>query len=160
MAAGLIVWDGHVIPLKFYQGVWKGPLTNTWLTWRRFLAPGMIKHYYLNKALVVQYYSLAQATRGAQSFLSRRIPPCTQNHKWPYSSLGLSPGVNWIWSVFRVKSNSQAHAGISDLKKSMGQAATGIYPQKFGWTCVALRGHVKRGRGATKPSLSKIEENA
>ena len=53
MASGLIVWNGHVIPLIFYPGVRNGPLTNTWSTCMRFLTPGMIKHNYLNKTILV-----------------------------------------------------------------------------------------------------------
>ena len=125
-----------MIPRNSYPGVWRLAPTNNWLSLRRFLSLGAIKHYNLNKAKLVQDISLAQASREAQSFLNRRTPLCASYDIRAYHSLDFNPGDSWLLGVFVEKSVSYAHAKVLDLSKSMKQSASRIYPQEVWRTCL------------------------
>ena len=147
-------------PLASYTGVRKWSIKNTWSSWRRFLPVWMIKHNKRNKAMLEEDSSLAQALRGAWSFLSRGISLCAPTDIWPYNSPNLNSEDYWMSSVLGGKSNSYAHASISDLKKPLIQTGSEIYSREFWRTCSAFWGHLKRKRYATKAILSKVTEYA
>ena len=68
--------------------------------------------------MLVQDSDPAHASQRVQDFLSQKIPMYVPKDIWPSNSPDLNPCDFWMWGVVEQKSNSTAHASVSDLKKA------------------------------------------
>ena len=148
MVFGAVASDGRVMPPHFIPaGVRIG--AEEYLTiLKESLIPWMMKHYDLDKVMLVQDSAPAHASHRVQDFLERRIPLYVPKDIWPSNSPDLNPCDFWMWGVLEQKSNSKAHASVSDLKKAIQRAAGAIDPEEARRACSAFRRRLERVRDA------------
>ena len=139
MVFGAVASDGRIMPPHFIPaGVTID--TDEYLTiLKESLIPWLMKYYDLNKVMLVQDSAPAHAAQRVQDFLSQKIPMYVPKDIWPSNSPDLNPCDFWMWGVVEQKSNSTAHASVSDLKKAIRKAASIIDPDEARCACSAFR---------------------
>lgn len=148
MVFGAVASDGHVMPPHFIPAGVRINAEEYISILEDILIPWLTRNYDLNKVMLVQDSAPAHASLRVQDFLSRRIPLYVPKDIWPPNSPDLNPCDFWMWGVIEEKSNSHAHASVSDLKKSIKKAASGIDPEEARRACAAFRGRLERVRDA------------
>ena len=98
--------------------------------------------------MLVQDSAPAHASQRVQDFLSQKIPMYVPKDIWPSNSTDLNLCDFWMWGVVEQKSNSTAHASVSDLKKAIRKAASTIDPDEARRACSAFRRRLESVRDA------------
>ena len=148
MEFGAVTSDGRVMPPHFIP-VGMMIDTDEYLTiLKESLIPWMMKYYDLNKVMMVQDSAPAHASQTVQDILSQKIPLYVPKDIWPSNSPDLNPCDFWMWGVVEQKSNSNAHASVSELTKAIREAASTIDPGEAQRACSAFRRRLESVRDA------------